>query len=68
MGRRRGLEQPSDEDQRAALLAMPGAKVKAMVEPFVAAGHEPEEGLLRCSKCGTTVYDFLHRGKLPCLL
>ena len=46
---------------------MPAKDVaREWVEAFTKAGHVAKTSLA-CEKCGTTLYDFVKKGRLPCL-
>lgn len=48
---------------------MPGEDLaRKWADAFIAAGHTPAAKTASCSKCGTTLYDFVRKGKLPCLV
>lgn len=42
-------------------------KVRELVDSFVAAGHLATK-TFACDRCGTTLYDFAKKGRLPCLV
>ena len=41
-------------------------KIIELVDAFTRAGHRATKSLA-CDQCGTTLYDFAKRGRLPCL-
>lgn len=48
---------------------MPGKDVaREWADAFVAAGHVPAPKTTSCEKCGTTLFDFIKKGRLPCLM
>jgi len=46
---------------------MPGEDVaREWADAFRKAGHVAKKGWV-CDKCGTTLHDFVKKGRLPCL-
>ena len=51
------------------MLAVSGKKVTSYSLAFRAAGHLPMlDTVWRCQKCGTTMFDFIKKGQMPCLV
>ena len=47
---------------------MPGKEIaREWAEAFVRAGHVADKGWV-CTRCGTTLFDFIKKGRLPCLV
>ena len=42
-------------------------KIMALIDAFTAAGHSATKNFA-CDHCGTTLFDFAKKGRLPCLV
>jgi protein-arginine kinase activator protein McsA len=42
-------------------------RIYELIDAFTAAGHQATKNFA-CDHCGTTLYDFAKKGRLPCLL
>lgn len=42
-------------------------RIMELIDAFTAAGHSATKNFA-CDRCGTTLYDFAKRGRLPCLV